>query len=122
MRRLTYSTSSQTGNTWSNAIFANFTTNNTYPASGSTPTLIPSLSGMTCPNLLNTMFENGSLAYYKYVTYTGLELINPTNPASLDINIFSYRINKNGSNSNDKTLIGQYIGGVLNIIDSDYFV
>ena len=99
------------------------TDNNTYPASGETPTLISALSGVTCPNLLNNMFKNSTISYIKYTSYYQCKLINPTNPLSTDINIFAYYISINGIfNTGNKTLIAQYIGGVLNIIDYDYFV
>ena len=59
----------------------------------------------------------------KYTSYYQCKLINPTNPLSTDINIFAYYISINGIfNTGNKTLIAQYIGGVLNIIDYDYFV
>ena len=99
------------------------THNNTYPASGETPTLIPSLSGVTCPNILNNMYISSPIRYNKYTSYYTCKLINPTNPLSTDINIFSNYIPMNGIfNTGNKTLIAQYIGGVLNIIDYDYFV
>jgi hypothetical protein len=99
------------------------THNNTYPASGETPTLIPSLSGVTCPNILNNMSISSPIRYIKYTSYYTCKLINPTNPLSTDINIFSNYIPMNGNpNPTIQTLIAQYIGGVLNIIDSDYFV
>lgn len=100
------------------------TQNNTYPASGETPTLIPSLSGVTCPNILNNMYVGGSgISYVKFTTYYECILINPTNPLSTDINIFSSYIPINSNpNTSIKTLIAQYIGGVLSIIDPDYFV
>ena len=99
------------------------THNNTYPASGETPTLIPSLSGVTCPNILNNMYISSPIRYNKYTSYYTCKLINPTNPLSTDINIFSNYIPMNGNpNTTIQTLIAQYIGGVLNIIDYDYFV
>ena len=123
MRWLSQSMTNQTSINAGAAFYLNNTNNSTYPASGNTPTLIPSLSGVTCPNITDYMIANGILDYYKYTYYYTISLINPTDPTSIDINIFGNYIGKSGlANTNFKTLIGQYIGGVLNIIDSDYFV
>ena len=69
------------------------------------------------------MFKNSTNSYIKYTSYYQCKLINPTNPLSTDINIFSNYIPMNGNpNTTIQTLIAQYIGGVLIIIDYDYFV
>ena len=123
MTFMTQSTLNQVSINQTGSYNLNITSNFTYPASGNTPTLIPSLSGVTCPNITDYMFLNGALDYFKYTYYYTISLINPTDPTSIDINIFGNRLSKSGnSTTTNKTLIGQYIGGVLNIIDSDYFV
>lgn len=101
--------------------------NVTVPASGNTNTLIPNLSGETCPNILDNFYSyigtypnnNGFIKYYyNYI----VELFDPLDDSNF--RIYACQILQNGVvvTPNVKSLIYEFSGGTVTTINSDYFV
>ena len=100
------------------------TQNITVPSSGETYTLIPSLSGETCPDVLDDFYyisySPGRLN--KYIFYYEVRLIDP-----LDIRnfaIYAGYLPKNGNSSNVsfKTKVYEFSGGAITYSDPNYIV
>ena len=117
--------STQTGGTIFSEIRLLSTDNNTYPGSGLTTTLIPSLSGETCSSIRTGMtYSSGNLNYNKYTSYYRVKATNPSD--LLDFEIYATPIDSKGTVLNydfsGSTLIYTKVSGVATIIDPDYFV
>jgi hypothetical protein len=121
---LSFNNEIRTSGVTSNAYSLSRTSNFTYPGSGVTTTLIPSLTGETCSTINNNMFVNGNVGYYKYLTRYLTKLTNPSDP--LDFEIYAYPIDITGQITNPFSsglkLIFTRVGGIDTIIDPDYFV
>lgn len=100
------------------------TNNYTFPGSGTTTTLIPSLSGETCSFITNNMTKNGDINYYKYLMDYLFKRTNPSDPYEFEI--YARPIDSKGQLTNNTDsglkLIFTRVGGIDTIIDPDYFV
>ena len=106
-------------------ILLNGTENNTYPGSGLTTTLIPSLSGETCSSIRTGMtYLYDYLIYQKYLYRYIFKATNPLN--LLDFELYASPIDSKGFivdfNIPAAKLIYTKVSGVVTIIDPDYFV
>jgi hypothetical protein len=96
--------------------------NKTVPASGSSYTLIPNLSGVTCSSF-NTYFEENNNGYsYYYDGHWKVELTNP-----LDFNDFKIYANTTVETSKSRypavwLEIYNYSGGTIHYSDSNYII
>ena len=118
-----------TGNTEtsSDGVFVGYkqisnTQNETYPASGSTTyDLIPSLSAVTCSNLLGNFFNPYSTTYLNHHFLYRAGIFDPTNRENF--RIYATEIKSDGEAvSATETLIYEYSGGTVTIKDTEYFV
>lgn len=122
MRLVTSDVTSATGASTSRSISLQNTFNETYPASGTSYTLIPSLSSVTCSNISSMYYpSNSNTTYGKFLAYYQVELYDPLD--NQNFKIYAFSIDSNGNvNLSTKTLIYEYSGGVGTILYSDYFV
>ena len=93
---------SSTGFTSSGGWYTTFTQNETIPASGSSYTIIPELSGLTCPNLSDIATETyigSTILQHSYNFLYNWEFFDPTSPTTLKQNyrIFARQVTKNGN-------------------------
>ena len=96
--------------------------NETVPASGASYTLIPSLSGVSCPNITNYFGQYGTTGYIRYNAYYQYRLIDP-----LDLSAFQIYTNKvieTGTTVNAYVyeLVYTFSGGTVQYSNSNYII
>jgi hypothetical protein len=105
------------------AIFLSDFQNETYPSTGTTETgytIVPSYSGETCPNILNTMKRNG-VTYIKIYSYNDVELFDPLD--FKNFRIYASEINSMGElNALLKTLVYEWSGGTNTYSNPEYII
>ena len=126
-RSMSSSVSTQTGATLSGGFYTSFYQNYTIPASGTSYTLIPSLSGVTCPNLGLITNNGDSLTSQNiqrnYNYYYVWEFFDETAVAD-NFRIYAHRINESGNLvfPREITLVYEYLNGTLNYSNSNYLI
>lgn len=98
--------------------------NETYPSTGDTSyNIVPSYSGITCPNLTSNFRFYGisSQLYRKAQYYYTVELFDPLD--FKNFRIYGYEINSSGTiNSSIKTLVYEWSGGTNTYSNPEYLV
>jgi len=98
-----------------------FFQNETVPASGSSYTLIPSLSGVSCPNITN-YFTKQSVGYQRYDAYYQFRLIDPLDLSAFQI--YTNRVLETGTTVNAFVwkLVYTFSGGTVQYSDPNYIL
>jgi hypothetical protein len=120
--------SSQTGFTSTGGWYTQFTQLETIPASGSSYTTIPNLSGMTCPNLpsITVNFSLGATQIYRTNYWYDFEFYDPTNLTTLKNNyrIFARLLSIKGNQESPFTreMVYEVTNGVVTYKNTNFIV
>ena len=120
--------SSQTGFTSTGGWYTQFTQLETRPASGSSYTTIPNLSGMTCPNLpsITVNFSLGATQIYRTNYWYDFEFYDPTNLTTLKNNyrIFARLLSIKGNQESPFTreMVYEVTNGVVTYKNTNFIV
>lgn len=121
---LVNSSASTTNSTWDSysLIDLNYFQNETIPASGSSYTITPSLSGVCCSNLTNYFKKSTTSSYRRFNAYYQYRLIDP-----LDLSAFQIYTDTTIETSLDYLpivwkLIYTFSGGSVHYSDSNYII
>lgn len=116
-----------TANTISSFVTLNQFQNVTVPASGVSYTLLPSLSGETCPDILNNYYPSSGPSYPNSVSFSKFyfsyvfTLFDPLD--FKNFRIFANAISSNGlSNGGIKTLVYEFSGGTVTYSNPEYII
>jgi hypothetical protein len=121
---LVNSSASTTNSTWDSysLIDLSYFQNETMPASGSSYTIIPSLSGVSCSDLSNYFYKSTPYSYRRFNAYYQYRLIDP-----LDLSAFQIYADTTIESSLNYSpivwkLVYTFSGGTIQYSDSNYIL